>query len=54
MPNADFKCDYCDYWVNAKKSLVKHVYLHQFINDPESAEAVEMDEDDEKEDENDL
>lgn len=34
MPNADFKCDYCDYWVNAKKSLVKHVYLHQFVNEP--------------------
>ena len=37
MPNADFKCDYCDYWVNAKKSLVKHVYLHQYIDDSEPA-----------------
>ena len=37
MPNADFKCDYCDFWVNAKKSLVKHVYLHQFVDQPETA-----------------
>jgi len=29
-PGADFKCDYCDFWVNAKKSLVKHVYLHKY------------------------
>ncbi|RWS26307.1 zinc finger protein Xfin-like protein, partial [Leptotrombidium deliense] len=27
---ADFKCPHCPYWVNAKKSLVKHVYLHEY------------------------
>ncbi|RWS11843.1 zinc finger protein Xfin-like protein [Dinothrombium tinctorium] len=27
---ADFKCPHCPYWVNAKKSLVKHIYLHDF------------------------
>lgn len=26
----DFKCPHCPYWVNAKKSLVKHVYLHEY------------------------
>ena len=29
---ADFKCPHCPYWVNAKKSLVRHVYLHDCEN----------------------
>ena len=48
MPNADFKCDHCDYWVNAKKSLVKHVYLHQFVNDLPAKEQGKAERDEEK------
>jgi len=29
---ADFKCPHCPYWVNAKKSLVRHIYLHDCEN----------------------
>ncbi|KAI1285450.1 Zinc finger protein [Halotydeus destructor] len=30
QPGADFKCPFCPYWVNAKKSLVRHIYLHEY------------------------
>jgi KRAB domain-containing zinc finger protein len=32
MEGADFKCPHCPYWVNAKKSLVRHIYLHDCEN----------------------
>ena len=35
LPGADYKCPQCPYWVNAKKSLVKHIYLHKYENELE-------------------
>ena len=32
MDGADFKCPHCPYWVNAKKSLTRHIYLHEVEN----------------------
>ena len=35
VKGADFKCPHCPYWVNAKKSLTKHIYLHDYESEME-------------------
>lgn len=30
MPGSEFKCQFCHFWVSARKSLVKHEYLHKY------------------------
>ena len=50
---ADFKCPHCPYWVNAKKSLVRHVYLHEYESGNLTMQ-VGSNEEDEGEIENDI
>lgn len=44
---ADFKCPHCPYWVNAKKSLTRHIYLHEvesgLVGPPEEVDCLAED-----------